>query len=142
MGSWWNDFKSNAVSGVSLKPTGNRTASQDGDYVDMKEAELGLFALLSTGAIADGTHNVKLTEADDASGTNDQDVNDFRTGIAAAFAELDSTGDDDKSVALTFKRSKRFVRLVTTVAGASTGGQYSGSIHGLRKSRSTDEDLS
>lgn len=140
MASWWNDFKSSALSGISLSPIGNRTATVNGAGVDMKEAEVGLFALLTTGTITDGTYDVTLEESDDNSVFTA--INDFRTGSPAAFAQLDSTDDDDIALALTFKRSKRFVRAVATVAGASTGGELAVSLHGLRKSRSSDEDLS
>ncbi len=145
MASWWNDFKSSALSGISLIPEGNRVAGGspfNGVAVDMKEAEVGLFALLTTAIITDGTHDITLEEADDAAFTAPTAINDFRTGVAAAFAQLDSTGDDNAARALTFKRSKRFVRAVAVVAGTTIGGEYAVSFHGLRKSRSSDEDLS
>lgn len=132
MASWWNDFQNSHLSGISLTPSGARNSSANGAAVDMKEAELGLFALLHTGTITDGTHDITLEESADGS-TGWTAINDFKTGNPAAFAQLDSTDDDDVVRAFTFKRSKRFVRAVSTVAGATTGGEYSVSFSGLRK---------
>ncbi len=138
MGSWWNDFKSNARSLLSIKPQ-VATATLNGGFVDMTNAELGLFALLQVGAVSgtNPTLDVTIEESDDNSTFTA--VNDFRTGVAAAFAQITTA---DQIVALTFKRSKKFIRLVATIAGSSPSFALAGSLHGLRKSRSTDEDLS
>ena len=138
MGSWWNDFKSNAISLLSAKPQ-VATATFNGDGVDMTNAEIGLFALLQVGAVSgtNPTLDVTIEESDDNSTFTA--VNDFRTGVAAAFAQITTA---DQIVALTFKRSKKFIRLVPTIGGSSPSFALAGSLHGLRKSRSTDEDLS
>lgn len=130
MASWWNDFKNNVLSGQSQVPEVLLSGVNNGGYVDMKEAEYGLFAFLQTGDETAGgeTATMTLEEADDAGGTNNQAVNDFITGNPATTSALVLNSTE----VLNFKRSKRFVRAVLTVAG-TTGIAAAASIHGLRK---------
>ena len=131
MASWWNDFQNNSLSGQSLIPA-VRTTSVNGAGVDMKEAELGLFALLDVGAVSgtNPTLDVTLEESDDNSVFTA--INDFKTGNPAAFAQrTDSPANG--IVSLTFKRSKQFVRAVGTTGGTSPSFAYSVSLHGLLK---------
>jgi len=115
MGTWWNDFKNSVLQGLSVKPQSITSTTINGEFVDMKETQEGMFALLQVGALT-GTLDVTLEEADDASGTGLQAITDFITGSAAAFAQVSAA---DQIEALNFKRSKRFVRAVALVSGGT-----------------------
>ena len=134
MASWWNDFQNNSLSGQSLIPA-TRITGVFGAGVDMKEAELGLFALLDVGAVSgtNPTLDVSLQESDDDGATDPYTaVNDFKTGNPAAFAQrTDSPANG--IVSLTFKRSKRFVRASSVTGGTSPSFDFSVSLHGLLK---------
>ena len=87
MATWWNDFKNSVLQGTSIEPQ-TIASSVNGAFVDMKEAQEGLFALLSIGATS-GTNeklDVTLVEADDGSGACLPAINDFITCNPAAFA--------------------------------------------------------
>lgn len=131
MASWWNDFQNNSLSGQSFIPA-VVTATGDGAGVDMKEAELGLFALLSVGVVSgtNPTLDVTLEESDDNSVFTA--INDFKTGSPAAFAQRTDTPANG-IVSLTFKRSKRFVRAVATITGTTPSFTFGVSLHGLLK---------
>lgn len=130
MGTWWNDFKNSVLNGLSQVPEVLLSGVNNGGYIDMKEAQEGLFAMLQTGDETAGgeTATMTLEEADDAGGTNNQAITDFITGNPATTSALVLNSLE----ILNFKRSKRFVRAVLTVAG-TTGIAASASIHGMRR---------
>ncbi len=133
MATWWNDFKNSVLQGTSIEPQ-TIASSVNGAFVDMKEAQEGLFALLSIGATS-GTNeklDVTLEEADDGAGLNVQAITDFITGSPAAFAQK-SDADAASIDVLNFKRSKRFIRAVATLAGTNPIYKASLSIHGMRR---------
>ncbi len=131
MATWWNDFKNNSLNGLSQPP--NQLAengSTNGAGIDMKEAQEGLFATVVTGAAAqDGEVYVRLEESKD-DGVNDPytDLIDFITGVQARFDDIGA----NSIASLNFKRSKRFVRAVSTVGGGPTIF-VAVSIHGMRR---------
>lgn len=101
-----------------------RTASANGSAVDT--AERGgcddVLVVVMTGTITDGTHTISVEESADGS-----------TGWAAIPAArirgtapvLDTAAADDNSVqTYGAETSLRYVRVVTTVGGATTGGVY------------------
>lgn len=137
MATWWNDYRNNVRQGVSLIPSGARTnGTFNGLGVDMQDAEYGLHADLLTGAVTDGTHDITLEESTDDGATDPYTpINDFITGLPAAFAQL-VAADDNVARSLNFKRSKRFVRAVAVGAGATLGAEYSVAIHGMLKAQS------
>ena len=133
MATWWNDFANNVLQGLSIVPK-FLAGSVNGTFVDMKEAQEGLFALLSIGATS-GTNeklDVTLEEADDGSGAGLQAITDFITGNPAAFAQK-SDADVNSIDTLNFKRSKRFVRAVGLASGSSPTFVTAVSIHGMRR---------
>ncbi len=136
MASWWSDFQNNALSGQSMVPA-VRPSTEAGTGIDMKEAELGLFALLDIGLVTgtNPTLDVTLEESDD-NGVSDPftAVNDFKTGSPAAFAQVVASLG---IFSLTFKRSKRFVRAVGTITGSTPSFTFSVTLHGMLKSIST-----
>ncbi len=125
MATWWNDFKNNVVQGLSVKPQSITSTTINGEFVDMRNSQEGLFALLQVGALT-GTLDVTLEEADDGSGAGLQAITDFITGSPAAFAQVSAA---DQIEALNFKRSKRFIRAVALVSGGTILTTVS--IHGM-----------
>ena len=121
MATWWNDFKNSALSGVSVAPAVHTVTPTpaDADYVDMKEAEIGLFLLAMADTLT-GTWTITLEESDDGVGSGDV--------IAGISVPMTADGVFVEN----FKRSKRFVRaiLTETVAGTATIGV---SLHGMLK---------
>ncbi len=100
----------------SLAPAA-RTASANGTGVDLANFASATVAF-SVGTITDGTHTPSVEESDD---------NSTYTAVAAAnligtLAALASNTNQRVG----YRGSKRYVRAVTTVAGATTGGVYAG----------------
>lgn len=121
MATWFNDFKHSALSGISIPPAVHTVAPTPADahYVDMKEAEYGLFLLAQADTVS-GTWTITLEESDTGTGAGTV-ISGISVAITAAGVFIEN-----------FKRSKRFVRaiLTETVAGTATIGI---SLHGLRK---------
>lgn len=108
------DQKSNLGAAASLAPAA-RTASANGSGVDLQGFNAATVAF-QVGAITDGTHTPSVEESDD---------NAAFTAVAAA----DLIGSLANLASNTVQRvgyrgSKRYLRAVATVAGATTGGVY------------------
>lgn len=99
----------------SLATVGNRNASANGSGVDLAGYRAAAL-VISVGAITDGTHTPKLQESDDNSTFTDVAAADLSGTLAALTA---STNQE-----VSYLGSKRYVRAVMTVAGATTGGMY------------------
>lgn len=100
----------------SLAPAA-RTASANGSGVDLANFASATVAFV-VGTITDGTHTPSVEESDD---------NTTFTAVAAAdligsLAALASNTNQRVG----YRGSKRYVRAVSTVAGATTGGVYAG----------------
>jgi len=100
----------------SLVPTGARTASANGTGVDLQGYD-GALAIITADTITDGTHTPKLQESDDNStftdvGSTDQ-VGTALVAITAASVQR-----------IAYIGAKRYIRVVVTVSGATTGGKY------------------
>lgn len=100
----------------SLTPAA-RTASANGSGVDLSGFHSANVAFV-VGTITDGTHTPSVEESDD---------NSTFTAVAAAnligtLAALASSTNQRVG----YKGTKRYVRAVTTVSGATTGGVYAG----------------
>lgn len=112
------DQKSNIGVATSLAPAA-RTATTNGTGVDLAGYNAATIAFV-VGAITDGTHTPSVQESDD---------NVTFTAVAAA----DLIGTLANLAANTnqrvgYKGAKRYLRAVTTVAGATTGGVYSAAV--------------
>ena len=119
------DLKNSVDGGLSLAPA-VRTTSANGTAVDLLTTDGGGFAVIQTGVITDGSHNVKLQEGDKSDGSDAADI----TGATQAIASTDGS----KEFLVNFRRSKRYVRAVTTVGGSpSTGGIVGVSVYAMRK---------
>ncbi len=108
----------------SLSPAA-RTATANGVSVDrvvnggMQDAVL----VVTTGTITDGTHTISLEDsADDVSfaAVDAAQIQGTLPEIAAA--------DDDKVFEVGIRSTRQFLRVVTTVAGATSGGVYGATI--------------
>lgn len=109
------DFHNEVSVSNSLAPVGNRNASANGTGIDLAGYR-ATAVVFSVGAITDGTHTPKLQESDDNSSFSDVAAGD-QSGTLAAFTA--STNQE-----VSYIGSKRYIRAVVTVAGATTGGMY------------------
>ena len=123
MSSWWKDLKNSIVGGISLRPAA-RTSTGNGSGVDLLTGDGGSCAIIQAGTITDGTHTVTVEESND---------NSTYTAVSGADSKALAAADSDTVTLLNFTRTKRYVRAVTTVAGATTGGLYGVAVHAMKK---------
>lgn len=109
------DLKNVIDFATSLAPAA-RTATANGTGVDLSGYN-GAVVFFYTGTITDGTHTPKLQESVDNSAFTDVAAADLEGTLAA----LASSTNQEAG----YKGTKRYVRAVSTVAGATTGGVYS-----------------
>lgn len=110
----------------SLAPAA-RTASANGSGVDLANFASATVAF-SVGTITDGTHTPSVEESDDNSTYTAVAAADLNGALAAL-----ATGVNQR---VGYRGSKRYLRAVTTVAGATTGGVYAGVVirgHGRKQ---------
>lgn len=115
------DIYSRVDEALSLVPAA-RTATANGTGVDTAGYESAM-VVVSTGTITDGTHTIEVQEsADNATFTAvaDADLQGTEPAIVAA--------DDNKIFRIGYKGSKRYLRAVVTVSGATTGGVYGANV--------------
>lgn len=96
-----------------------KTATSNGSSVDLAGYGSAL-AVLVVGTITDGTHTPKLQECDDNSTWTDVAAGD----LEGTFAALASTTNQY----IGYKGHRRYIRVVVTVAGATTGGVYGAAV--------------
>jgi len=111
------DLYNNLSVAQSLAPAA-RTADENGAGVDLQGFH-GAMVVVHTGAITDGTHTIEVQESDDDStytAVADADLQGSEPAIGAA--------DDNKIYEIGYMGTKRYIRAVVTVAGATTGGVY------------------
>lgn len=126
----WLPDLTNSISGISLAPAALRTTTANGSGVDMIHSDFSFTVALVSGAITDGTHTISVQESDD---------NSTFTTITAidgnAIAALTSSAGGSAIVLKRYIRSKRYVRVVTTITGSpATGGYYSAIVLASKKS--------
>jgi hypothetical protein len=121
------DLKNNLTPLSALPPASrNGNAATNGTDIDRTQAGLGFEALVfyvHTGARTDGSVAFKLQEADDngsgAAGTYADVAAGDQIGTFAAFG---AAGDQNKVLnEVAYIGTKRWVRLVSTQSGATTG---------------------
>jgi len=111
------DLHNNVNAAISLTVAA-RTATTNGASVDLagfNAAEV----FVVTGTITDGTHTISLEESDDNT--------TFSTVAASNLlgsAPTITAPDDDKVFRFGYVGGKRYVRVKTTVSGATSGGTY------------------
>ena len=96
------------------------TATATGTAVDLQGYESAEI-IVEAGAITDGTHVISLTECDTSDGTY--------TAVAAADLigtppTLTSAAGGSTAHKFAYRGSKQFLKVVSTVSGATTGGVY------------------
>ncbi|MFE3378347.1 hypothetical protein [Streptomyces anulatus] len=114
------DIYSNVLVKQSLTPA-VRTATATGTAVDRNAGGGAMFqnalVVVTTGVITDATHTI--TVEDSADGTSYATVAaEYLQGTAPAIV----AADDSKTYELGYLGRKRYLRVVSTVAGATTGG--------------------
>lgn len=98
----------------SLAPA-SRTATTNGTGVDLQGFE-GAEIIITAGTITDGTHAPKLQESDNGSTFADVSSSD----LLGTFSNI--TSNSTQKVG--YVGNKRYIRVVVTVSGATTGGVY------------------
>lgn len=98
----------------SLAPIA-RTASANGTGVDLTNFASSTCVFV-VGVITDGTHTPKLQESDDNATFTDVGAGDLIGSLAVLASNANQR--------VGYRGNKRYVRAVSTVAGATTGGVY------------------
>lgn len=127
MATYLHDLENNTVSGTSLAVGAAKTTTTNGSVIDMLQADSLVNVQVVNGVITDGTHTITVEES---TVTN--------TGFTAVTLNQDLDALTSSSTAGTvqfanFQRSKRYVRAVTTVQTATSGGYYSVFFLGQKK---------
>ena len=119
------DLKNNLQTVTSLAPVA-RNASANGAGVDLQGFDAAMISFV-VGAITDGTHVPSIEESSD---------NSAFTAVAA----IDLIGTLGNLAASTnqsigYRGSRRYIRAVSTVSGATTGGIYAAAVLRSRPSQ-------
>lgn len=116
-----HDLYSNVQALVSLTIAA-RTATATGTAVDLARngsAFQSALVIVQTGTITDGTHTVSVEHSDDNSSWSAAAASDLQ-GTAPAIV----AANDDTFYELGYLGGKRYIRVKSTVSGASSGGTY------------------
>ncbi len=111
------DLKNNLSLAESLAPKA-RTASENGALVDLQGAKSAL-AVVHFGAWTDGMHTPTLQEGDLADGSDQADV--AAGDLEGAFTAISAAPGANAVQKVGYKGLKRYVRVVMTAAGTTTG---------------------
>lgn len=121
------DVNNQMVVKNAISPAAARAASTNGTAIDCARTGTGsqrvksVTFLFTTGTLTDGTYTLSIEESD-SSGSGYAAIPAARVkndvGTIAATA-------DDTAYGLSCMPAKRYVRLVVTAAGTTTGGIYS-----------------
>ncbi|MGE3771262.1 MAG: hypothetical protein AB7G06_09980 [Bdellovibrionales bacterium] len=109
------DIKSQTNALLSLSPAA-RTSSADGSTVDLRDYGSAAFVVLF-GTHTDGTHTPSAEESDDGSNWDAIAAGD----LAGSFAAVSSSAGNGTVQRVGYLGSKRYVRVVMTCAGTTTG---------------------
>jgi hypothetical protein len=108
------DNKQNQDVVNSLAPAA-RTATANGTGIDLANVASAMIVFI-VGTITDGTHTPKVQESDDGSTFTDVAAADLIGSLAVLASNTNQR--------VGYRGNKRYVRAVSTVAGATTGGVY------------------
>jgi hypothetical protein len=126
------DLYNRVDAAASLHPAA-RSASANGTGVDLQGYE-ACEVVVEFGAWTDGTHTPKIQESDD---------NTTFTDVAAAdqlgsFTAVSSAAGQNAVQRVGYRGSKRYLRVVMTVAGATTGALSAAQVlRGCKRHRGT-----
>jgi len=111
-----------STAAVTLGPA-TYTETTNGAPVDRSSPALSNFRsamlVVLAGTVTDGTHAIKLQESDNGSDWSDVDSGDLQ-GEAISV----TTANDEQVHELGYVGHARYLRAVTTVADATSGGMY------------------
>ena len=107
----------NSIDVVNSIDPDDYTATINGLGIDLQGFESAAVAF-SVGTVTDGIHSPKLEESDDNSNWNDVVLNDQEGTLS------DLASDINQRVG--YKGTKRYLRAVLTVTGATVGAQMAG----------------
>jgi hypothetical protein len=110
------DLYHNTAATLSLSPAARVTGTANGTAADLRGFGSAV-ASVSFGAYTDGTHTPKLQHSDD--NTTFADVG--ATELQGAFAAVSGATGANKVQSVGYVGSKRYLRVVITTAGATTG---------------------
>ncbi len=117
------DTATEALPAHSLAPAVRTNGTVNGSGVDLQGYEAS-FALVHFGAWTDGTHTPKLQESDDNSSFTDVAAGD-QLGTFTAVASAPGANTIQK---VAYRGAKRYIRVVMTTSGATTGAASGASI--------------
>lgn len=116
------DLTSNVDGEPSLAPAVH-TASANGATVDLRGSDSAV-VVVHTGAYTDGSHVITLEESDDDSTWTDVADAD----IQGTEPTVDAAGDADSVFQFGYIGEKRYVRVITTASGTTSGAAYGASV--------------
>lgn len=116
------DITSNLAAEPSLAPA-VRTATTNGAGVDLRGSDSAM-VVVNTGAYTDGSHVVTLQESDDNSTFTDVADAD----IQGTEPTINAAGDANSVFQFGYIGTSRYVRVISTVTGATSGAAYAGSV--------------
>lgn len=117
------DIATEAFPAHTLAPAVRTNGTVNGAGVDLQTYE-GAYALVHFGAYTDGTHTPKLQESDDNSAFTDVAAGD----LLGAFTAVSAGAGANTLQKVGYKGVKRYLRVVMTTAGATTGAASGASI--------------
>jgi hypothetical protein len=117
----YRDIENNLTVTSSVLPL-LRTASVNGSGVDLRGYDSAM-ASVHVGTITDGTHTPKIQESDDDSTYTDVAAADLEGAFTAA-----TSSADDTVQTVGYKGDARYIRVVVTAAGTTTGGNVGATI--------------
>jgi len=100
----------------SLAPNTRTTGSVNGSAVDLQGYDAAM-AGVSIGDYTDGTHSLKLQHSDDGIAFSDVET----TELDGEHVTLESTTLENTVVKIGYLGSKRYLRVVSDVTGATSG---------------------
>jgi hypothetical protein len=116
------DLYHNILPAQSLAPQAT-TATRNGTGVDLQSYE-SASVQLSVGAWTDGSHTPKLQESSDNSAWSDVAASDQ----LGSFTAITGAGQASAEQIVGYVGSKRYIRAVVTVTGATTGAVIGASV--------------
>lgn len=127
-GTFFNDLKNNLkddAAGNSIRPQ-TATSTVTGQAVDLVDTDGPCFAAIQVGTVSgtSPTLDVKVQESDTSGGT-------YADIAGATFTQVTAS---NKSQVINFKRSKRFCKLIGTIAGTTPSFALAGQLYGMKKS--------
>lgn len=122
------DIYNSVLVKASLKPVA-RTATANGtavDRVDGSNASMFQDALvvINSGTVTDGTHTITIEDSDDNSTWATVTSSGYEGDAPPAL----TSANDEAVYETRYVGGKRYLRVVTTVSGATTGGLYAAEV--------------